>query len=84
MVMVSVTMGSMTVSMGVGMSRLGWSGGKRGVDRWTGRRACAMVGEMVIVCLDSTQRMAVFRRRVIMVTMRVIMVRVVVVRMFVM
>lgn len=54
MVMVSVTMGSMTVSMRVGMDRLRWSGGKRGVYRWTGSRACAKVVEMVIVCLDST------------------------------
>lgn len=54
MVMVSVSMGSMTVSMRVGMDRLRWSGGKRGVYRWTGSRVCAKVVEMVIVCLDST------------------------------
>ena len=54
MVMVSVTMGSMTVSMRVGMDRLRWGGGKRGVDRWTGSRAYANVVDMVVVCLDST------------------------------
>ena len=80
MVMVTVTMGSMTVSMRVQMNGLRWSGRKRRVDRWTGRRACVMVVEMMIVCLDSTQWMAVFRRRVVMVTMRMIVVQVVMVR----
>ena len=76
-----MTMGPMTVSMRVRMKRFRWGGGKGGVDRWTGRRACAMVVEMVIVCLDSTQRM--FRRRVVMVTMRMVMMRMVVLRMVV-
>ena len=83
MVMVSVTMGSMTMSMRVRMNRLRWSGRKGRVDRWTGRRACLMVVEMMIVCLDSTQWMAVFRRGVVMATMSMIVVRVVMVRLVV-
>ena len=77
-------MGSMAVSMRVRMNGLGGSGGKRGVDRWNGRRAFAKVVKMVIVCLDSTQWMVVFRWRVVMVAMRMVVVRVVVVRMVVM
>ena len=80
MVMVTVTMGSRTVSMRVRMNGLRWSGRKGRVDRRTGRRACVMEVEMMIVCLDSTQWMAVFRRGVVMVTMRMIVVRVVMVR----